>query len=364
VAYKQIGFLCLIVLMFSQEKFQLKDTHEIKSTSVKDQCKTGTCWSFSSASFIETELIRKGHEPLDLSEMYFVYHNYLKKADRYVKRHGNFVFSPGGLAQDNLKRLADIGMVPNSVYTDVVDEKGELDHSQLDALLEAYVKTLVKQEKISSHWKEGFEGILRAHLGTLPTEFKFEGDTYTPVSFAKKYGIKHSDYIELTSFTHQPFYSEMVLEIPDNWDFNRSVNVPLDEFVDATVRALEEGYSVMWDGDVSEETFDAESGLAVFPENTEHDSLFVEPIEEKEVTQESRQKMYESYISKDDHLMHLVGLAEDVNGLRYFIVKNSWGTEGHFNGRIYMSENYFKAKTISVLFHKEALISSIKKELN
>ena len=353
--------------------FVLKVLVDVDATSVKNQSQTGTCWIFSGNSFFESELLRMGKEPLDLSEMFVVRKTYPQKAARYVRLHGNGTLGAGSLFGDVLHVIREYGIVPEVVYSGKFEGEELHNHNELDAVLKAMLNTIIKNpgRKLSPVWPDAVEGVLDAYLGEAPESFKYAGKTYTPRSFADQMGIVADNYVEFTSFNHHPYYQHIAVELPDNWALNTSYNLPLDEFTNLMVSALEKGYSLGWDGDVSEKSFSQKKGVAPLPKldwamrnKVERDSLLLKLEPEMKVDQALRQKMFDNYQTTDDHLMHITGLSEDQNGTRYFITKNSWGTKDHtFDGYIHMSEQYVRGKTISFLVHKDAIPKDMMKKI-
>lgn len=353
--------------------FTFTVTKKVETTPVKDQGRTGTCWSFATTSFIETEVIRTSQVELDLSEMYNVRLTYPRKAMNYVRLHGNTVFGPGSLGGDALYVVRHYGLVPEIVYDGVIEGGKGHNHSELHSVLEGMLGNVVKngQGVVTPVWSKAFEAVLDAYLGPVPSRFEYEGKTYTPQSFLEYVNFDPEAYVELTSFTHHPFYDRFSIEVPDNWARNESYNIPLDELISVMDHALENGYSVAWDGDVSERTFCYQQGVAILPEKAweekdanERAQVCEVPEKELNVTQEIRQSFFENHTSTDDHLMHLIGIAKDQDGNRYFLTKNSWGVENsRFNGYLYMSDSYVRAKTISVIVHKDAIPVEIAKKI-
>ncbi len=346
----------------AQDGFRFEVVTEVRTTPVKDQARTGTCWSFASSSFMETELLRMGQEPVDLSEMFFVRVTYPQKVRNYVRLHGNAALGEGSLGGDVFRAVREYGAVPESVYPGRRYGADRHDHGELVALVRAAADALVKRRELSSVWPDAIDGILDAYLGEVPTEFVYDGKTYTPRSFADELGLRMDDYVELTSFSHHPYYDWFAVEVPDNWARNESYNVPLDELMGVIDHALERGYSVDWDGDVSERSFCHGKGVAVLPlepwsarDEKERERVCAVPEAEVQVTQEARQQGFDDYTSTDDHLMHLVGIARDRKGTKYYLTKNSWGVTGAEDGFLYMSEAYVQAKTITIVVHREAL---------
>ena len=371
----------------SVKGFQFKDIHTVKTTSVKDQNKSGTCWCFSGTSFFEDEIMRLGGDSLDLSEMFTVYNCYKDKADRYVRYYGQTNFAPGGSLIDVAYVWDRYGAMPETAYNGLRYGEDKHVHGELDGILDAMLKVIVKKpnKKISTAWRNALEGVLDAYLGVIPATFTYNGKTYTPKSFAESLPIKPADYVALSSFTHHPFYSDFVLEVPDNWLSGRYTNLPLNELKAVVDNALANGYPVAWAADVSEGGFKWKEGVALMPKGKDEGDMdgtelsrwvklsdkerledkykFDGPVEEITVTQEMRQDMFDSQETTDDHGMEIVGIAEDQNGNRYYKVKNSWDTNQVYGGYIYVSEPFFLAKTMGIYLHKDAVPAKIAKKI-
>ncbi|MBB3697355.1 C1 family peptidase [Flammeovirga yaeyamensis] len=345
--------------VFGQETIvdgtQLKVVNQVKTTPVKSQGRTGTCWSFSTTSFIESELMRKGKGEFDLSEMYFVRNTYPLKAKKYIRKHGKAQFGEGGLAHDVMNIIREKGFVPNAVYDGKNGSKGPYDHQELFGVMESVLKTLSTSRTISDNWDDAFNAILDAYMGGTPVEFEFEGKSYTPQKFASNLDFNPDDYVELTSYDAYKTYAPCVLEIPDNWSDGIYYNLPLSDLQEVMNNALNKGYSLTWDGDVSEKSFSHKNGKATIEEKDG---------KEIEVTSSLRQTTFDNYSTTDDHLMHIVGIVKDKDGALYYVTKNSWGAESNdFGGYLYMSEGYVKLKTVSIMVHKDAIPSDIKKKI-
>ena len=364
--------LLFIVLTFvstltiAQDSLQFQLIVNWNANPVESQGRTGTCWSYSTSSFLESELIRIGKGTHNLSEIFIARQVYLTKADNYVRRHGKTQFGEGSLGHDLLNAVDNYGIVPHEVFTGLQTESEIHNHSELASILENYVKAVVsnKGKKLTPLWKKGFESLLDVYLGEYPESFTYEGNEYTPRSFANSLGVRATDYITMTSYTHKPFYNSFILGIPDNWDNGTFYNVPLSDLVGQTKYALKQGYTIEWDADVSNEGFNSKKGIAVVAIEGE-DPNFDTTAEEMDVTQEIRQEYFDNYTVTDDHLMHIVGLVEGVDGKEYFVVKNSWGDERgleDYKGHVLVSEAYFKLNTISVMLHKSALTNSLKRK--
>lgn len=363
-----LSFLLIQNFAFGQQNFTpIKDN---SCTSVKSQDKTGTCWSFSTVSFLESELIRMGKASTDLSEMYAVRAIYMDKAQNFLFRQGKANFSQGSLSHDVIRAYDMVGILPESAYSGLVGDKEKHNHGRLETALKTYLKGLITKRSVPEDWRDRVNEILDEHLGAVPESFTHEGRTYTPETFTESLGLKTSDYVTLTSFTHHPFYSNFILEIPDNYSNGDYYNLPLEELVRATDNAVTEGYTVVWDGDVSEPFFLHNGGIAFSPkgdvkmdEATKNAIDSGKILEEVEVDQELRQKGFESFNTTDDHLMHIVGIAKDDKGNIFYKTKNSWGDSNLHKGYLYMSAAYFQLKTVAVMVHKDAIPADIRAKL-
>lgn len=368
--------------------FKFTDIKINKTTSVKNQNKSGTCWSFSGTSVLEEDVLRKGGPELDISEMFTVRKCYIDKAKKYIQTHGNIGFSQGGSFADVLHVVENYGAVPEEAYPGL--NYGEKNHShyEMEAALSAYLNAILKNpnKKLSTAWLPGFIGILDAYLGPEPEKFTFNGKEYTPKSFAREMGINAGDFINITSFTHHPFYEEFPLEIPDNWLWSKCTNVPMEELKEIVDHAIDNGYTVGWAADVSEGGFKWNKGYALNPEpktgenlegtelsrwvklsNKDRENATYDikgPVKEKTVTQETRQQGFDNFQTTDDHGMVIVGTAQDQEGNRYYKVKNSWDTNQVYDGYFYVSIPYFLEKTLSIMVNKGAVPSKIAKKAN
>lgn len=362
----------------------------LDATPVRNQGYSGTCWSFSALSFYESEMIRKGiKNPPVLSEMYIVRKSYEDKADRYVRMDGDINFGQGGEFDNIAYVFKHYGIVPNSVYSGLLYGKKKYDHQELYSALKGYVDGIVSFDAkkasgkpLSKSWKIGLDGILDAYLGKTPEKFKFDGKEYTPKTFADYTKLNMDDYVSITSFKDLPMYQPVKLYIPDNWTWKKSYNVKLDDLEQIVVHALKNGYTVAWGADVSEKGFNFRKGIAIVPADASTvkskgsdkeyfsgagaekiSNAFLNPVKELKITPELRQEGYDNKTTTDDHGMHIVGLYKGANGTLYFLVKNSWGTDNYPQGYLYVSENYFKYKTISIGINKGALTNDITKKL-
>jgi len=343
----------------AQAQYTFTDKINVEVTDIKNQGATGTCWSFSTTSFIEAEAIRLGHKNVDFSEMFNVYNIYVDKANNYVSRQGKANFSEGSLAHDVLRIIVKDGLVPQNAYTALQGADTMYNHAEMANALKGYLDGVIATGKPSVYWRTAFQGILNAYMGTPPQKFTEQGKSYTPQSYAKAMGIDASNYVSISSFSHVAFNAPFILNIPDNYSNQSFYNVPLNQMMDVVNTALDKGFSLEWDGDVSEKSFGRKEGIALLPELGQKD-IFDKPIKEVVVTQAIRQQAFENYQTTDDHLMHIVGKAVDQVGTTYYIIKNSWGNSNPYGGYLYMSEAYFMMKTVSVTVHKDALPKSVK----
>jgi len=349
---------------YSQEPYKFSTVIDLEATPVISQGRTGTCWSFSTSSFLESEIIRLTGKQIDLSEMYTVRNTYPKKAENFVMRQGKAQFSEGGLAHDVMNSVREFGLVPSEAYNGLFGTEQRHNHAEMVAVITAMLDTYIDNpgRKLSKKWSKAVDAVLSIYLGDNPQSFTFEGKAYNPKSFADMAKIEADD------FNHAPFYDQFILNIPDNWSYGSFYNVPLDEMMQTLDNALQNGFTVELDCDVSERTFSSKDGVAIIPKNSENNIKALQGVyQEKNITQEYRQDEFENYTTTDDHLMHITGMLRDQNGTKYYKVKNSWGTDPERNangGYVYFSESYMRLKTISVMVHKDAVPKSTAKKLN
>ena len=366
-----------------EEGFVFSTVKENPITSIKNQNRSSTCWSFSSLAFLESELLRQGKGEYDLSEMFVVHHTMADRAERYVRLHGDNSFSPGGSFYDVVYCMNNYGLVPQEAMNGIMYGDTLPVHNELDAVAEAYVNAIAKGKltKLTPVWMNGLNAIYDTYLGKCPEKFSYKGKEYTPLTFAKSLGLNADDYVSLTSYTHHPFYKKFAIEIQDNWRNAESWNLPIDEFMTVIENAVNNGYTVAWGSDVSEDGF-TRDGIAVVPQMNRTDltgsdmarwtgltmadkrkELTSKPMPEMEITQEMRQKAFNNWETTDDHGMLIYGMAKDQNGKEYYMVKNSWGTNNKYKGTWYASKAFVKYKTMNILVHKDALPKEIAKKL-
>jgi bleomycin hydrolase len=351
----------------SFQKPEFLDIKTVKATPVKNQAMTGTCWCFSTTSLVESEEIRREKQEIDLSEMFTVRNIYIEKAKNYILRQGHAQFGEGGLGHDMIRAMGAYGAIPLSVYSGLVNGQKEYNHQEMFQKLQSYLDSVLKKQPIRSDWLNGYTEILDQYLGTPPAEFTYNGKTYTPKTFAKD--VLHfnaDDYVSLTSFTHQPYYSSFILQVPDNFANGFFYNVPLDELISVAKEAVNKGYSVAWDADVSNNGFRQMQGLALNLDPSVKYTKDMIHTDTKEMPYDVtiRQQLYENLTTQDDHLMHIVGTEKSKDGKTFFIVKNSWGKIGPFDGYINVSEAYFAINTISIVLPKAALPKELQQKLH
>lgn len=354
----------------SEYKFNI--TKSIDATPVQSQGKTGTCWSFSTLSFFESEIMRiKKIKDVKLSEMFVVRKTYPLKAENYVRMHGMAQFAEGGEPTDVIYCWKNFGMVPREIYNGNLNEANGYNHKEMDSVLLSQVKAIVVKDKINpDQWKQEFTTTIDKYLGPPPETFNYKGKQYTPQTYATELGINPNDYVFISSFTHHPFYKPFILEVPDNWAWKQYQNVPIEELMKTIDNALTNGYGVAWAADVTEPYFRFKDGLALVPENwdamtdEQKNNCFIKPCKQQKITQDIRQAAFDDYQTQDDHGMHIIGLATDQNGTKYYLIKNSWGTKrNECDGYFYASEAYVKLKTISITLHKMGVPADVAKKL-
>ncbi len=372
---KKIASLIALFLWTSVAYVQTPDPYEFRpmkllpATSVKNQEQTGTCWSFAATSLLESELLRQGKDTHDLSEMYTVRWVYRQKCENYVRRLGAAQFGQGGLVHDKFNVIARYGLMPESAYP----AKKPLNHTDIETTLRTLCDTFIAQAKrnaLVENWLTQIDSVLDAEFGPVPTTFVYRGVQYTPTSFRDYLGIKPEHYVHLTSFTHHPFWSYFVLEVPDNFSNGQYYNVPLNDLMRCLNYALQTGYTVAWDTDVSNPGFSAKEGLAIAPDidwknSTPEQAAAVfkywEP--EKVVTQEMRQRAFDRLETQDDHLMHITGIVNENQGGLFYAVKNSWGEIFDRKGYLYASNAYMRLNTLSISLHVNALPPDIRQRM-
>jgi hypothetical protein len=368
------------------EGYKFTTVVSLPATPVKNQSATGTCWCFATTSFMESELLRLGKGEYDLSEMYIVRNTYKNRIRDNYLREGRGNLGEGSLSPSWLNVFNEYGIMPQEAYTGISYDSPVHNHRELQAYIEAVTAVPIKYKQMSTESQEVTDAVLDIYLGEAPGTFTYKGQTYTPKSFAASLGLDMNDYVNITSFSHFPFYTQGILEVRDNWEMTRFYNVPLDEMIMIMDNSLSKGFTVDWDGDVSEKGFSHSKGVAVNPDvmNIDNFSItdrarfekmpvqermaevykFEKPYPEINVTQEIRQKGYETFVTTDDHLMHLTGMVKDQNGTKYYMTKNSWGTERNpFGGYLNMSESFVRAKTIYIMVHKDAVPADLRQKL-
>ena len=378
----------LAMPIFAQEapkapEYEFTTVKENPVTSIKNQYRSGTCWCFSALSFVESEILRtKGYE-LDLSEMFVVGKSYRDRAVKYVRLDGHLNFAAGSSFGDVLHVINDYGIVPQDAMPGFNYGTELPEHNELDAVLKGYVDAVKKNpnRKLSTAWLRGFDGIVEAYFGEYPETFTVDGAEYTPESFREHIGFNYDDYVNITSFTHHPFYEPFVIEVCDNWRWDSAYNLPMDEMMEVMYNAIDKGYTIAWGSDVSEKGF-TRDGLAVMPveekkaaagsdqerwvgkaAEAEKEEVKADLPQEMTITQEMRQDGYDRKTTTDDHGMHIYGVAKDQNGTKYFMVKNSWGETGKYKGVWYASDSFVRYKTMNIVVHKDALPKHIAKKL-
>lgn len=373
-------------LAVMSQGYQFTDEVKVPATSVKNQASTGTCWCFATTSFMESELLRMGKGEYDLSEMFIVRQKYINQINDNYMRRGKGNVSQGSLSPSWITAFKQVGVVPEEVYSGINYDSDRHNHGELASYVSSISETAVKLKKNSPEFHELVNSLMDIYLGKLPEKFTYKGKEYTAKSFAESLGLNMDDYVLLTSFTHKPYYEAFDVEVPDNWEHALMYNLPLDEMMSVMDNALKNGYSVCWDGDVSEKGFSFKNGVAINPEVNNVDDYattdrarfekmdagerleevykFERPYPEVKVTPEVRQAGYEAFVTTDDHLMHITGITKDQNGTKYYITKNSWGTERNaFGGYLNMSESFVRAKTICIMVHKDALTKDVRNKI-
>ena len=368
--------------------YQFTDGAIIRTTPVKDQHRSGTCWCFSTLTFLEGEILRAGGPEMHLSEMWIVRHSFMDKAEKYVRLHGDLNFAEGGAAHDVTEGIKAHGIVPFEVYPGLNYGTEKPDFHEVSAVLKAYLDAVIASSRsgrpLSTAWKRGFNAILDEYFGPLPERFTWEGKEYTPASFAASLPIRMEDYVEFSSYTHHPFYRPFILEVPDNWMWDSVWNLPIEELMAVIDHAVENGYTIAWGTDVSEKGFSRTKALGIIPE-ADIDGMdateaarwgqltaaekeaalykFEKPGKERTITQEMRQTAYDNYETTDDHGMVIMGTATDQAGNPYFKVQNSWDARPPYDGFYYFSRPFVEYKTLDIMVNRNAVPKAIRQKL-
>ncbi|WP_099464707.1 C1 family peptidase [Parabacteroides provencensis] len=366
--------------------YQFTEVVKLPATPVKNQASTGTCWCFATTSFLESELLRMGKGTYDLSEMFIVRQKYMNQLQDNYLREGKGNIGQGSLSHTYKHAFDQVGVVPEEAYTGINYNSDRHNHGELVKYLHAIANVAIQLRHRSPEYDKLINNLFDTYLGKLPEKFTYKGKEYTPKTFAASLGLDMDDYIELTSFTHHPYYKPFSPEVPDNWEHELMYNLPLDELISVIDSALGNGYTVCWDGDVSEKGFSFKNGVAINPEVVKVEDFsttdrarfekmdmkerldevykFEQPCPEINVTPEVRQQGFEAFVTTDDHLMHITGIAKDQNGTKYYITKNSWGTDRNaFGGYLNMSDSFVRAKTIYIMVHKDAIPAGTRAKL-
>lgn len=395
---KKIFSVCLIGLFISyiSVKAQTSDTLkgfrftpgvQLQVSPVKDQANSGTCWAFAATSFFEAEILRESGHIYDLSEMFFVRNAYNAKAERFIRYNGYSNFGQGGQAHDVINSLKQFGLLTEAAYPGLLPGEKKHSHAELESVLNAMLKSVASNpgRKLSPVWKKAFNSVVETYLGVVPTTIVSNGTMMDPLEYMHQVGVEPNDYVEITSYSHHPFYEKFILEIPDNWQQDAYYNVTLDELQAIIDHALDNGYTVCWDGDVSDKGFSHNKGVAIVPDQESPDLAnseklkwekmsekdkqkllfsFEGPVKEKLINQEIRQLDFDNHKATDDHLMHITGWVTDQNNTRYYCTKNSWNAESNdFGGYLNMSASYVRLNTIAIMVHKDAIPKAIARKL-
>lgn len=358
----------------SKDSFVFKDVINIERTPVKNQGSSGTCWSYSANSFLESEMIRAGKQPVEISQIYTARNAYIEKGVNYVRMHGAITLGDGGALHDVINMYKKYGALPQTAYTGLTNGATKNKFAEMAAINEGLLSAVVKNPngELTQNWQKAYTAVIDSYLGEVPKSFDYKGKKYTPQTFAKEViGLNGDDYVELSSFSDHPYYDRFVLMVPDNWSLDMVYNVKMNDLTSIIDNALKNGYTVGWAGDVSDKGFSWKNGVACltskpFADMTaeEKENIFKGPQAEQEVTEQTRQAAFDNYDTTDDHGMHIVGLSKDQNGKEYYIVKNSWGATNDYQGYLYMTKNFVKLKTTAILLNKGGLPKDIAKKIN
>ncbi len=353
--------------------FKFKVIKEIDNSSVKDQGSSGTCWSYSANSFLESEMMRMGKTPVDLAEIFTARNAYYEKAKQYVLTGGGVSWGEGGASHDVINMYKKYGAVPQEVYSGLNFGQTRNDFKEMSAILKSLLDVYLKNPagKLSPVWMDNINKILDSYLGAYPDEFTYNGKNYTPKSFAREMvGIDPADYVELSSYKDFNYYEKFVIPIPDNWSHDRVWNVPMDDLTTIIDYAIDNNYTIAWATDVSEPYFSYKNGVAYVPDLNVYNidpmtkaDLFKGPKPDKKISEAMRQEALNNLTTTDDHVMQIVGIAKDQTGKDYYMVKNSWGASNDFEGYLYVTKPYVQYKSTIIMVHKNGIPKEILSKL-
>ncbi|EIA09242.1 aminopeptidase C [Flavobacterium frigoris] len=353
----------------SVESFKFTDVINLANTSIKNQGSSGTCWSYSTNSYLESEMIRLGKQPVEISQVFSARNAYVEKGKNYVRMHGAVTLGDGGELHDVINMYKKYGAVPQEVYSGLNYGTTKNKFAEMSGITEALLAAVVKNPngELTPNWEKAYAAVIDSYLGEVPKNFSYKGKSYTPQSFAKEIvGINPDEYVEFASYSTEPYYKKTMMMVPDNWSFDLVYNIKMNEITSIIDNALKNGFTVAWASDVSEKSFSWKNGVAYVPTKKyddmtkdEKENMFNGPKEELEITEEIRQKAFDNYQTTDDHAMHIVGIAKDQLGKEYYIVKNSWGTTNDYKGYLYVSKNFVKYKTTSFMVNKAGIPADI-----
>lgn len=356
--------------------YKFMKTIDLSTTPVENQGHSGTCWSYSTNSFLESEMIKAGKKPLPLSKIYIARRSYEDKADRYVRLDGNLNWGDGGEPHDVINMYAKYGAMPESAYTGLVNGATVNNFDAMQKSIKTFLDSIVKLKFKDRTWKKALNDTLDTYLGKVPETFTYNGKEYTPITFGQQVvGLNPNNYTEFISQTNTPYYQKALMTVTDNWAFQWDWNIKPTEITETIDNALAKGYTVAWGTDVSEPYFSWPNGVAYVPQNAEaiagkklskeeRATLFGNgPVAEMPITADNRQEGLDDGATTDDHGMHIVGKAKDQNGKEYYIIKNSWGETNSYKGFLYVTKAFVQYKTLSILVNNNAIPKSIKKEV-
>ncbi len=214
--------------------------------------------------------------------------------------------------------------------------------------------------KLNSQWKDGvlfspwlddFKNILNKNLGKLPTSIEYNDKVMTAIEFSENIlNIPFNDYIKITSYSYLEFDKPGELLVDGNWLHKKDFyNIRLDEYIKLIDYALNNGFTLTGDFHITEESYRGNLGYADF----EIDST------NTIIDQDTRDNLYENWKTTDVHNVQIIGIAKDEKGNKYYKIKDS-SYKKHFpNSPIYFSENYFRARVLSIMLHKDGIPPNI-----
>ncbi len=311
---------------------------------------TGTCWSFSATSFMESEIHRLHGDEIKLSEMWAAYWEFVEKARGFIASRGESLYDHGSQSAALLRVFRVNGAVPRVAYEGIVGDDSRFNHD----LMVEHIQALLEWCKEHNYWNEEVviamvRELLDATMGRPPETVEWNGKVWTPETFLSDVcRIDPDDYVSVTSTLSVPFWTRGEYAVPDNWWHDASyINVPLDVWYETIVRTISSGRSLVIGGDVSESGLTGSKDVAVVP---------TFDIPGDYIDQSSREFRFANGSTTDDHGIHMVGTTR-LDGHDWFLIKDSnrSSRHGEFEGYYFYRDDYVRLKMLTFTVPKDAI---------